>query len=564
MSDDIAQLLLFALIILSLTPLLGRYMARVYAGQRVLLSPVIAPLERLIYRICGIDPHAGQRWARYALSAILLNSAAALFYYAVLRLQHVLPLNPRGFGPLPPALAWNTAVSAVAGTGARAFAPESTLSHFSQMAGCAVLDIVTTATAMAVAVAVMRGFVTSQARELGNFHADFLRTLLYILLPIALVAALYLVFEGVPQTLGDYGTIRTVEGAEQIIPRGPVASQTAIEMLGTNGGGYFNAGGAHPYANPTPLSNFVQTALMLLIPAALTYTFGVMSGDARQGWVLLSAMASLLLLGLVIMYAAEKSGNPLLASIPIDQSGGNFEGKEVRFGIGSAVLWAAIATATGYGALDAALDSFTPIGGMAAIINVQLREAVFGGAGSGFYTLILYVVLAVFIAGLMIGRSPSYLGKKIEPREIGLAVLALLVVPLGLLLLPAIDIIITSGETLPPDRGPHALSAMLYAYASASAGGGSAFAASGLYGTAMALAMLGARFAVLVGCLAVAGSMGAKPASTVSTGAVPTTTPLFAGVLVGVILILGSLSIIPALGLGPLAEHFEMLRGRSF
>lgn len=563
MSDDIAQLLLFALVILSLTPLLGRYMARVYAGQRVLLSPAIAPLERLIYRICGLDPHAGQRWARYALSAILLNSAATLFYYAVLRLQHVLPLNPRGFGPLPPGLAWNSAISAVAGTGARVFAPESTLSYFSQMAGCTVLNIVTTATAMAVAIAVMRGFVTSQARELGNFHADFLRTLLYILVPIALVAALYLVFEGVPQTLGDYGTIRTVEGAEQIIPRGPVASQTAIEMLGTSGGGYFNAGGAHPYANPTPLSNFVQTALMLLIPAALTYTFGVMSGDARQGWVLLSAMASLLLLGLVIMYAAEKSGNPLLASIPIDQSGGNFEGKEVRFGIGSAVLWTAIATATGYGALDAALDSFTPIGGMAAIINVQLREAVFGGAGSGFFTLILYVVLAVFIAALMIGRSPSYLGKKIELREIRLAVLALLVVPLGLLLLPAIGII-ASGEGLPPDRGPHALSAMLYAYASASAGGGSAFAASGLYGTAMALAMLGARFAVLVACLAVAGSMGAKRASSVSTGAVPTSTPLFAAVLAGVILVLGSLSIVPALGLGPLAEHFEMLRGHSF
>jgi K+-transporting ATPase ATPase A chain len=568
MTEDMAQLLLFALVILSLTPLLGRYMVRVYAGERVLLTPVAEPIERLIYWIAGVDPRAEQRWTRYALSAIMLNFVGALCFYVMLRLQHLLPLNPRGFGPMQPDLAFNTAISFITSTNWQAYAGESTLSYLSQMAGCTVLNFISAATAMAVAIAVMRGLVTSQTKTLGNFHVDFVRTLLYILLPISLVAALFLAFEGVPQSLGDYVTVTTVEGAQQIIPQGPVASQTAIKMLGTNGGGFFNANGAHPYENPTPLSNFVQTVLMLLIPAALTYTFGLMARDSRQGWALFSAMSILFVVGLFIVYAAERSGNPLLAALPIDQIAGNFEGKEVRFGIAASALWAVTATTTACGAVNAMLDSFTPIGGMVAMMNVQLSEVVFGGAGSGFYAVVLYVVLAVFIAGLMIGRSPDYLGKKIEVREIKLTVLTLLIVPLGMLLLPAIAITIPSAVAALQDRGPHGLSEILYAYASATAANGSAFAgfngASTFHLTAIGLGMLAGRFAFIIAGLAIAGSIGAKRTAVVFTGAVPTTTPLFVAILVAVIFIFGALSFFPAIALGPLAEHFEMLRGRTF
>lgn len=568
MTEDMAQLLLFALVVLSFTPLLGRYMCRVYTGETVLLTPVAAPLERLIYRTAGIDPRAGQHWTRYALSAIMLNFIAALCFYAMLRLQHLLPLNPRGLGPLSPDLAFNTAISFVTGTNWQSYAGETTLSYLSQMTGCTVLNFISAATAMAVAIAVMRGLVTSQTKTLGNFHQDFVRTQLYILLPISLMVALFLVLEGVPQTLGDYVTVDTVEGAQQIIPRGPVASQTAIKMLGTNGGGFFNANSAHPYENPTPLSSFVQTVLMLLIPAALTYTFGLMAGDARQGWALFSAMSILFVLGLFIVYAAEKSGNPLLGALPVDQSAGNFEGKEVRFGIAASALWAVAATATACGAVNAVLDSFTPIGGMVAMMNVQLREVVFGGVGSGFYTVILYIVLAVFIAGLMIGRSPDYLGKKIEVPEIKITVLALLIVPLGMLLLPAIVIMIPSAVAPLQERGPHGLSELLHAYASAMAANGSAFAgfngASAFHLTVLGLTMLAGRFAFMVAALAIAGSMGAKRTAAVFTGAAPTTTTLFVAIMVAVILIFGALSFFPAVALGPLAEHFEMLRGRSF
>jgi K+-transporting ATPase ATPase A chain len=568
MTEDMAQLLLFALVILSLTPLLGRYMCRVYAGERVLLTPVVAPLERLICRVGGIDARAQQRWTRYALSAITLNFVGALCFYIMLRIQHLLPLNPRGFGPMEPALAFNTAISFITSTGWQAYAGESTLSYLSQMAGCTVLSFIGAATAMAVAIAVMRGLVTTQTKTLGNFQVDFLRTHLYILLPISLIAALFLVFEGVPQTLGDYVTVTTMEGAEQIIPQGPVASQTAIKMLGTNGGGFFNANAAHPYENPTPLSNFVQTVLMLLIPAALTYTFGLMARDTRQGWALFSAMAIFFVLGLFIVYAAEKSGNPLLAALPIDQSAGNFEGKEVRFGIAASALWAVAATTTACGAVNAVLDSFTPLGGMVLMLNAQLREAVFGGAGAGFLAIIPYVVLAVFIAGLMIGRSAAYLGKKIELREIRLTVLALLIVPLGMLLLPAIATMIPSAVATLRDRGPHGLSELLYAYASATSAKGSAFAgfkgASTFNLTAIGLGMLAGRFAVIVAGLAIAGSLGAKRTAVVFTGAAPTTTPLFVAIMVGVIVLFGAVCFLPAIALGPLAEHFEMLRGRTF
>ncbi|WP_088347818.1 MULTISPECIES: potassium-transporting ATPase subunit KdpA [Rhodomicrobium] len=568
MTEDTAQLLLFALAIVALTPLMGRYMARVYAGERTLLTPVVAPVERAIYRLGGIDPAAEQRWTRYATSVIALNLVGTLAFYAILRLQDVLPLNPRGLGPVEPALAFNTAISFITSTNWQAYAGERTLSYFSQMAGCTVYNFVSTASAMGVAIAVMRGFATSQTRSLGNFHVDFIRTNLYVLLPVALISALFLVFEGVPQTLADYASVKTVEGGEQIIARGPVASQVAIKMLGTNGGGFFNANGAHPFENPTPLSNFVQAVLMLLIPAALTYTFGTMVGDTRQGWALFSVMAIVFVLGLVIIYAAERAGNPMIAALPIDQMAGNMEGKETRFGMAGAALWAAVGTTTAAGAVNSSLDSYTPIGGMVPMMNVQLSEVIFGGAGSGFYNLVFYIVLAMFIAGLMVGRSPDYLGKKIEVREIKLAVLTLLIVPLGMLLLPAIAIMIPAAAAAIQDHGPHGLSELLYAYASATAANGSAFAGfdggSTFHLTAQGLAMLAGRFAFIIAGLAIAGSIGAKRTAVAALDTVPTHTPLFVALMVAVIFIFGALSFFPAVALGPLAEHFEMRAGRSF
>jgi K+-transporting ATPase ATPase A chain len=568
MTDDTAQLLLFAAAIIALTPLLGRYMAHVYAGERTFLTPVLAPLENAIYRFGGIDPEAGQHWTRYAFSVILLNLIGVLFFYAILRLQHILPLNPRGFPGLDPALAFNTAISFITSTNWQAYTGEGTLSYFSQMVGCTVYNFVSTATAMGVAIAVIRGFTSSQTKTLGNFHADFVRTNLYILLPVSLVVALFLVFEGVPQNLNDYVTVKTVEGSEQVIAQGPVASQASIKIFGTNGGGFFNANAAHPYENPTPLSNFLQTVLMLLIPAALTFTFGIMAGDIRQGWALFAAMSVLFVFGLAVVYFAEGSGNPLLANLPIDQTAGNMEGKEVRFGTAGSALWTIAATATAAGAVNSMLDSYTPIGGLIPLMNVQLSEVIFGGAGSGFYNLIFYIVLAVFIAGLMVGRSPTYLGKKIEVREIKLAVITLLVVPLGMLLLPAIAITIPRAASAIHDPGPHGLTEILYAYASATAANGSSFAgfdgSNPFHLTAQALAMVAGRFAFIIAGLAIAGSLAAKRTAVVSTGAVPTHTPLFVVLMVAVILIFGAMSFFPAAALGPLAEQFEMLTGKTF
>jgi K+-transporting ATPase ATPase A chain len=568
MTDDTAQLLLYVAAIVALTPLMGRYIYRVYAGEPTFLTPIIGPLERAILRVGGIEPEASQHWTRYAFSAIALNLVATLVFYLILRLQHVLPLNPRGFASVEPGLAFNTAISFITSTNWQAYAGESTLSYFSQMTGCTVNNFISTASAMGVAVAVMRGLTTSQAKTLGNFHTDFVRTNLYILLPISLIVALFLVFEGSPQQLGDYVTVTTVEGSEQVIAQGPVASQVAIKMLGTNGGGFFNANGAHPYENPTPLTNFVQAILILLIPAALTYTFGMMARDIRQGWALFAAMGIVFALGLIVVYFAEGSGNALLAKLPIDQTSGNMEGKEARFGTASSALWAVAATTTATGATNSMLSSYTPIGGLVPLMNVQLSEVIFGGAGSGFYNLIFYIVLAVFLAGLMVGRSPVYLGKKIEVREIKLTVIALLIVPTGMLLLPAIALMIPSAAAAIHHNGPHGLSELLYAYASATAANGSAFASFDgtvpFHLTAQPIAMLAGRFAFIIAGLAIAGSLGAKRTAVVSVGAVPTHTPLFVVLMVSVIFIFGSMTFFPAVALGPLAEHFEMLAGKTF
>jgi K+-transporting ATPase ATPase A chain len=421
---------------------------------------------------------------------------------------------------------------------------------------------------MAVAIAIMRGLTTSRAEGLGNFQTDFVRSILYILLPISLIMALIMVFEGVPQTLHDYITVTTVGGDEQFIARGPVASQVAIKMLGTNGGGFFGANAAHPFENPTPLSNFIQCLAMLSIPAALTYTFGVMAGNTREGWALFATMMVLFITGLAALYAAEGAGNPLLAQLPIDQTAGNMEGKETRFGMAASALLSTIATTTAGGATNSLLDSYTPIGGLIPMMNVQLNELVFGGAGSGFYNLLMFILLAVFLAGLLVGRSPMYLGKKIEVREVKLVTLVLVCVPIGSLLVPMIALQIPDAAAAIRAHGPHGLSQLLYAYASAMGTNGSAFA--GFDGTntfhlvATGFVMLLGRYVFIIGGLAIAGSLGAKRTAVVTTGAVRTDTLLFVVLMILVIFVFGVMMFFPAISLGPVAEHFEMLSGRSF
>ncbi len=568
MTDDTAQLLLFAVIVVALTPVFGRYAARVFTGEPTFLTPVLAPVEKAIYRLCGVDPDAEQHWSQYAFSVLALNLICVLVFYLILRLQAFLPFNPRGFPGLDPSLAFATAISYITATNWQAYGGESTLSYFSQMAGCTVQNFMSGATAISVAIAVMRGMTRSQIKTLGNFHKDFVRAILYILLPVSLLCALVFVYEGMPQNLNDYAQVTTVEGASQTIAQGPVASQAAVKIFSTSGGGFFNANSAHPYENPTPLTNFAQSVLILLIAAGLLYTFGIMAGDVRQGWALFAALGFLFTIGLITVYIVEGGGNPLLARLPIDQLAGNMEGKEIRFGTAGSALWSVAATATGTGAVNSMLDSYMPVGGLVPLLNVQLNEVIFGGAGSGFYTLVFYIVLAVFLAGLMVGRSPVYLGKKIEVREIKLAVLTPLIVPLGMLLLPSLALSIPDAAAAIQDPGPHGLTELLFAYASAVATNGAAFAgfdaAQPFHLTAQALAMLVGRYAFIIAGLAIAGSLGAKRTVSATVGAVPTHTPLFVVLMVSVILIFGAMSFFPALALGPLAEHFEMLSGRTF
>jgi K+-transporting ATPase ATPase A chain len=567
--DDTFQLLFFGGLVLALTPLMGVYMFLVYTGRWTLLTPAIAPVERFIYRLAGIDPRAGHHWTRYALAVLAVNLIGFLLLYAILRLQHILPLNPRGFPPLGPGLAFNTAVSFMTNTNWQAYSGEQTLSYFAQMAGMTVQNFLSAATGMAVAAAVIRGFVGQQEKTLGNFYVDLTRSILYILLPISIIAALVLVREGVPQTLGDYATARTVEGAEQVIATGPVASQVAIKNLGTNGGGFFNANAAHPYENPTPLSNYIQLLLIMLIPAGFTITFGKMAGDVRQGWALFAAMAVIYVIGVCGVYWAESQVHPAFAAHPIDPMAGNMEGKEVRFGLAASAIWAVTTTAVAAGAVNASLDSFTPIGGLIPKMNIQMGEIVFGGAGAGMYAMLLYVLLVVFIAGLMVGRTPEYLGKKIETREIKLVVLSLLLVPVGMLVVPAIALLWPSATEAIQESGPHGLSELLYAYASATAVNGSAFAgfdgAHPFHLTAQALCMLAGRFVYIITILAIAGSLGTKKSMAASAGTLSTHTPLFIGLIILVVIVFfGVLTFFPALALAPIADHVEMINGRMY
>jgi K+-transporting ATPase ATPase A chain len=568
MAADLLQILIYLAIILACTPLLGGYMARVFAGERTLLSPMIVPLERAIYGACGIDPGKEQHWTHYTLAMLATNAIGWVILYAILRLQHLLPWNPEGMPPMSPALAFNTAVSFVTNTNWQAYGGETTLSYLSQMSGLTVQNFVSAATGIAVAIAVIRGFAGRSVRTIGNFYVDLVRCVLYVLLPLSIIGALVLIWQGTPQNLEPYVAATTVEGDQQVLAQGPAASQIAIKQLGTNGGGFFNVNSAHPYENPTPLSNLLEMVYILLIPAAFCYTFGKMVRDNRQGWAIFAAMAVLYVAGLAAVYVAERAGNPLVAEAPIDASSGNMEGKEVRFGVVNSALWATSTTAASNGSVNAMHDSYTPLGGLVLLLNMQLGEIVWGGVGAGLYGMLLFVVLTVFMAGLMVGRTPEYLGKKIEAKEVKLAVLALLSMPVGILIFGGLAAVLPTAVASVQDPGPHGLSEILYAYSSATGNNGSAFAGfnanTPYHNTMLGLAMLLGRYAFIVPMLAVAGSLGAKKTVPASSGTFPTDGPLFVTLLVAVILIVGGLTFFPVLALGPIAEQLAMQAGQVF
>jgi K+-transporting ATPase ATPase A chain len=545
---------------------LGGYVARAMAGERSALSPVVRPVERGLFALAGVDPARGMGWRVYAFALLALNAAHFLLLYAILRLQYWLPFNPQGFAGMSPRLALNTAVSFVTNTNWQAYAGESALSNGAQMFGLTVHNFLSAASGIAAAAAVSRAFVAGNVQTLGNFWADLVRSTLYILLPLAFVVSVALLAMGVPQTLAASAEATTLEGAKQVIARGPVAFQEAIKLLGTNGGGFFNANSAHPFENPTALSDLLENVSLLLIPFSLAIAFGHWVNDRKQGFALFSVMALLLLAFAGAAYAAEAAGNPLLHALGV--AAGNMEGKEVRFGVAASSLFAASTTATSTGAVIAMHDSFTPLGGLVCLFLMQLGEIVPGGVGSGLYGILVFALLAVFVAGLMVGRTPEYLGKKVQAREIKLAMLAVLILPLSILGGTAISLVTASGLGSLSNAGPHGLSEMLYAWTSATANNGSAFAGlsadTNLLDYGLAVAMLLGRFAFLVPVLALAGSLAAKPKLPSGAGTFPTHGPLFIGLLIGVILILGGLQFLPVLSLGPVAEHFAMLAGKTF
>ncbi|PWR24763.1 potassium-transporting ATPase subunit KdpA [Zavarzinia aquatilis] len=564
--NGLFQIALFCAVVLLLVRPMGGYMARLFAGEKVFLSPVLAPVERVLYRAAGIDGKAEQHWLAYAASMLLFNLLGLLITYMVLRFQDVLPLNPQNLPAVPADLAFNTAISFTTNTNWQAYGGETTMSYFSQMVGLAVHNFTSAATGIALALAFIRAFSRASVASLGCFWVDLTRCLLYVLLPLSLVLALVLVWQGMPQNLDPYVTATTVEGAQQTIAQGPVASQVAIKMLGTNGGGFFNANAAHPYENPTPLSNLLQMVAIFVIGAGLTNTFGRMVKDERQGWAIMAAMGVIFLAGVFIAYGAEAGGNPLIQALGVE--GGNMEGKEVRFGIVNSALFATITTAASCGAVNAMHSSFMPLGGLVPLLNMQLGEIVVGGVGAGLYGMLLFVVLAVFIAGQMVGRTPEYLGKKIESREVRLTFLALLVLPLAMLGFTALALLWPDALKSLANAGPHGFSEVLYAYTSGAANNGSAFAGlsanTPFYNVTIGIAMLIGRFLMIVPMLGVAGGLAAKKRLPPSAGSFPTHTPLFVGLLIGVVLIVGGLEFMPALALGPVVEHFALAAGQMF
>ncbi|WGD32139.1 potassium-transporting ATPase subunit KdpA [Ancylobacter sp. WKF20] len=559
--------IILALVLIAAVPL-GAYMARLYAGERTLLSPVLGPVERGLYRFAGVDPKAEQSALGYTLAMLAFNAAGVALLYALLRLQGLLPLNPLGFGALSPDLAFNTAVSFVTNTNWQSYAGETTMSLFSQMAGLTVQNFLSAATGLALAVALVRAFARSNAPGVGNFFVDMTRSVLYILLPLAIITGLAQVAMGVPQTLDASVAATTLEGAQQTIAVGPVASQMAIKQLGTNGGGFFNVNAAHPFENPTPFSNALEIWQMLVISAALVFAFGRLVGDRRQARALIGVIAIILIAGVAVAYWAEAAGTPSLVAAGLDPAGGNMEGKEVRFGLAASALFATVTTGLSDGAVNAMHGSFTPLGGLVPMFMIQLGEILPGGVGSGLYGLLVMAIIAVFVAGLMVGRTPEYLGKKIEAKEVKMAILAVLILPTAILGFSAVAAVLPDALAGLGNAGPHGLSEILYAYSSAAGNNGSAFgglsANSPWWNTTLGLAMLLGRFAYIVPMMAIAGSLAGKTRLAASSGTFPTHGLLFVGLLTGVILILGGLQFFPALALGPIAEQVQMLAGKTF
>lgn len=557
----------FALVLICVKPL-GAFMARVFSGERTFLSPVLAPVERGFYTLAGIDPAKEQGWRSYTMAMLAFSVAGFASLYGLMRLQDILPLNPQEFSAVAPDLAFNTAVSFVTNTNWQSYGGETTMSHLVQMAGLAVHNFLSAATGVALALPMVRAFSRSGSATVGNFWADMTRATLYVFLPLAIVVAFAYILTGLPQTLLGSVDATTLEGAKQTIALGPVASQEAIKQLGTNGGGFFNANAAHPFENATALSNVISIWAMLVVSAALTFTFGRMVGDSRQGWALLAAMLAILITGVAVAYWAEANGNPILSGLGLDSAAGNMEGKETRFGIAMSALYAAVTTGLSCGAVNSMHDSFTPLGGLVPLLLIQLGEVLPGGVGSGLYGMLVFAVLAVFVAGLMVGRTPEYLGKKIEAREMKLAMLGLLILPLSILGFAAAAMLVPPALASLANNGPHGLSEILYAYSSATGNNGSAFAGLSAntpwYNTTLGIAMLLGRFAYVVPVMAIAGSLARKTKVAPSAGTFPTHTPLFVALLVGVILIMAGLEFFPALALGPIVEHFLMIAGQTF
>ena len=581
--NGILQIAIYFLVLVALAKPMGAYMAKLFAGERTFLHPLLRPIEALVYKVCGVDENTEQNWKQYAGAMLVFSLIGIIFTYAFLRLQQWFPLNPQGFGNLAQDLSFNTATAFGTNTNWQVYSGESTMSYLSQMIALATHNFWSAASGIAVAIAFVRGFARHSTKTLGNFWVDFTRCTLYVLLPLSVAGALLLCSQGVIQNLNPYTKVATVEGVVQTIPQGPVASQEAIKMLGTNGGGFFNANSAHPFENPTPFSNLLEMLFMFIIPAGLTYTFGKMVRDTRQGWALFAAMSILFLAGVFVVYPSEQAGNPNVTSLGVQvqatdsQSGGNMEGKEVRYGIVNSALFTVITTDASCGAVNNAHDSLTPLGGLVPLINIELGEVIFGGVGSGLYGMLIFAILAVFIAGLMVGRTPEYLGKKIEQKEVKMVMLAVLVLAftiLGFAGIGAVAHFTPKGYLNPPgattgnltNNGPHGLSEILYAYTSAVGNNGSAFGgfngATPYFNTTLGIAMLMGRFLMMIPLLAAAGSLAQKKQVPVSTGTFPTHGPLFVTLLVGVVIIVGALTFFPALSLGPIVEQFLMHAGK--
>jgi potassium-transporting ATPase potassium-binding subunit len=568
------QIALYCILVALLVKPLGGYMTRVFNGERTLLTPVLRPLERGLYALCGVHESEEQHWTVYAIAMLAFSVVGFASLYALQRLQGFLPFNPQGFGAVGTDLSFNTSISFITNTNWQSYSPETTMSYLVEMAGLTVHNFLSAATGIALAIALIRGFSRRSASTVGNFWVDMTRCVLYILLPVSIVIGLFFVWQGMPQNLHAYTQVTTLEGAKQVIAQGPVASQEIIKIFGTNGGGFFNTNSAHPFENPTALTNLIEMVLIFSIGAGLTNVFGRMVGDQKQGWAIFAVMGILFLAGLSVVYSQEVKGNPAFAAMHVDQSasayqpGGNMEGKEVRFGIVNSALFTTATTDTSCGAVNTMHDSLLPLAGMIPMANIMLGEIIFGGVGSGLYGMLLYVIVAVFVAGLMVGRTPEYLGKKIEAREVKMSMMAILILPLSMLGFTALAVVLPVGTAAMANNGPHGFSEALYAYSSSTGNNGSAFAGLSanvpFWNITLALAMLIGRFLFIVPMLAVAGSLATKKIVPSSAGTFPTDGGLFIGLVIGVVLIVGGLTFFPALALGPLVENFAMNAGLTY